>query len=372
MIGFSKNPQVYLGIDLGQTGIKLVELNKVNEKLELSTYALAEFDENFLQHTIKGQSSAQEVARAVKYTCVKAKTRGLNVTSSVPACSVFTAILTVPNLSFTEMDIIIRKETKKLIHFSLEEVIVSWKIVGTNPNVQNILYSTVEHLERVEKPKDEALTQVTVVLTVVPKSIVTRYKEIFQLAGLKLVSLETETVALSRALVGTEQVSILILDIGAITSNIFVIENGEPVISRTIEVGGVTMTEALSKSLNLDFNYTEQLKYDVGLSVTSEDGKSTMSSVVEPIITKIIDEIKYSLNLYYKENENNKIEKIILTGGSALVPGIDQYISQLTSLSVYVGDPWFHVEYNKALQGLLYQIAPRMAVTVGLALKNVI
>jgi type IV pilus assembly protein PilM len=99
----------------------------------------------------------------------------------------------------------------------------------------------------------------------------------------------------------------------------------------------------------------------------------TQAAQVPPEVVKtvspVVNEIKYAINLYQNKN-NKKIEKIVLSGGSALLPNLVNYLGDLLDMRVIIGDPWSRLSYPADLKPLLNEIGPKMSVAVGLALRE--
>jgi type IV pilus assembly protein PilM len=195
------------------------------------------------------------------------------------------------------------------------------------------------------------------------------YTAIFQKAGLFLRELETEAFALERSLVGLDKNTAMVVDIGAERTNFFIIDQGLPLTHRTITVGGNSLDHILQKSLGIDLKLIQQVKRDF-----ARNPHSMPVSIFTPILDPILKEIEYSFDLFLHEtgNEGKHPEKIILTGGSAVLPFIVEEIKKKFSMKVFLGDPWARVIYQDGLKSILDDIGPRMSVAIGLALRNIV
>ena len=198
--------------------------------------------------------------------------------------------------------------------------------------------------------------------------LVKRYVDIFKAAGLTLLSLETENFALIRSLVGNDKSVIMLVDLGATTSSLSVVERGLPVLNRSLEMGGTMITRAISNSLNVNFDRAEQFKQD--LSLGSETADNILPQTVEKSFLPILNEIKYTLNVYQEQNKR-RVEKIILTGGSALLGNLAGYLSKLLNINTYIGDPWARVIFPTELKPILDRLGSRFAVAIGLAMRDI-
>ena len=154
-------------------------------------------------------------------------------------------------------------------------------------------------------------TDLKVLLTAAPKDLVKSYINIFHRAKLNLLTLDTAAFALIRSLVGNDPSALLMVDVGAVVTNIMVVVGGIPVLNRSTQVGGLTVTKAIASQLNISLDQAEQFKYDVGLGLNQT--ADPVPKIVETILTPLVDELKYTLANYQSQGRR-PIEKVILTG----------------------------------------------------------
>jgi Tfp pilus assembly PilM family ATPase len=120
--------------------------------------------------------------------------------------------------------------------------------------------------------------------------------------------------------------------------------------------------------MNIEISKAEQFKYDLCMNSLRSEGTEIPGAIAD-IISPIVNEIKYAINLF--QNKNRKAtEKIVLSGGSALLPNIQGYLSKILEKKVIIGDPWARLSYPADLKPLLNEIGPRMAVAIGLAMRE--
>lgn len=344
-------PKSYLGVDLGATSIKIVEFQDENGRPRLLTYGYTEqapapVEKELIEEPIRA-------ADLIKQICVKAKTTSRQAVAALPVASVFSSIISVPAALQKDLASAVSWEAKKVIPLPLEEMILDWKV-----------------LEEVTPTFPVVKGATRVLLTAAPKNLVKKYLDIFKAAGLNLLSLETEAFALIRSLVGVDKSTIMIVDIGGVRTNIFIVDAGIPVLNRSLDLGGTTLTRAISNKLGIGFTEAEQLKYDVGLTESEVEG---VPKIVEASISPLINEIKYCINLFQSQEElkTKKIEKIILTGGGAALPNLKEYLARQLALRVYIGDPWARVIYPEELRPVLDEIGPKFSIAIGLAMREI-
>ena len=399
---FSKKS--YLGVDLGTSAIKMVELQNKGGRAVLVTYGYVEQSTDI----IRASSAEMEnkIVAIVKSVYHNSRMNSKRVIAALPSFSVFSSIISLPRMNKKDLAQAIKWEAKKFIPLPIEEMTLDWKIVpsqfelkkkfkqkaveeekAANQEINHKNNSVNEEGDKKEfsftklfskdkkdaaesaEEKKEKGDNLKVLLTAAPKKIVERYIRIFKAADLELLSLETEAFALERSLVAGDPAPIMIIDIGAVSSDVTIIDNSIPILTRSIDVGGSAITKAVMTSLNVDLSRAEQFKRDIGFSVL---GPSDLPDIIKSTLNPIINEVKYSLDIYLSQSKHNmSLEKIILTGGSAWLPELVSYLSKLLDVKVIIGDPWDKIVYPLELKPVLSELGPRFAVAVGLAMREI-
>ncbi len=363
----------YLGIDLSGASIKLVELrNAGNGRPQLVTYGF--IDETY--NIIKDDNPAARAAIANQLQELMKQTRAgaTAAIAALPSFSVFSSIINLPAMKDKDLVSAIRWEAKKFVPIPLEEMILDWEVLK-EPGEAAAPQANSDGKKDVKNDKKEigatpAKTNLRILMTAAPKNLVNRYVELFKLVGLQLVGLETESFALERSLVGNDMNPVMVIDIGSQTSSIIIFSSGVPILNRSIDVGGKGITRALQETMGLTQEQAEQFKRDVGMSVTSES-ISKLPKPVSYVINSIINEIRYILNIY--QNQNKKpITKVILTGGSSFLANMPNTIEGIFNIKSFIGDPWARVIHPVEIDALLKELGPRMAVSIGLAMREIV
>ncbi len=374
-MGLFSSTNSYLGVDLGTSSVKVVELADMKGRPRLVTYG---FTERKIGEVADGgnanlMANTDEVAAILRDICDKSKMTSKKVIAALPTFSVFTSVLNFPSMSKKELDAAIHWEAKKIIPLPIEEIILDWKIISQDEagKVESKDGNGAENSQENKsftKIFSKPQANVRVLLTGASKKLIKKYMEIFQKAGLNLLSLETESFALARSLVGVDKSVTAIIDLGAFSSNIIVVESGVPVLSRSVNLGGISITRAISSAMNVNLDRAEQFKQDMLMG--AEIAENSLPQAVEKSFAPILNEIKYTLGLY-EEQHGRKAEKIILTGGSALLGNLSGYLAKTLDLSCYLGDPWARVVYPVELRPVLDRIGSRFAGSIGLAMRNI-
>lgn len=357
---FAGNKKSYIGIDLGTSAIKVVEMADEGGRPRLVTYGAVEqrgdivrSDSTEVQSTII--ASLNQVRDKAHITTKRA-------VAALPSFAVFSSIISLPQMSRKELLAAVKWEAKKFVPMPLEEMILDWRLLKEG------VVSPSKDEKALEKTK--GAKHLKILLTAAPKNVVKRYVDIARGTNLELVGLETEAFALERSLVGNDRSPVLIVDIGAVATDLSIISGGIPVLNRSIDVGGDTITKAIANAMNIDLERAEQFKRDVGM-VAAEGGVSQIPKTIEFVVASIVNEIRYVFNLYRAQADTG-VEKIILSGGSAFLPNLTAYLERTVGMKVVIGDPFARTIYPVELKPALDEIGPAFAVAVGLSMRPIV
>lgn len=350
---FSKQTaQSFIGIDLGLSGMKLVELLNEKGRARLVTYAYADYPAQSADQPHEEQVSV--AIALLKKMLAKARVTTKKAVAALPNSSVFSSIISVPSGSEKEMKEAVQWQAKKLIPMPLEEISLHSQVVDGSGT-------------------DEKKKMTRVLLTGAPSVLVERFVSIVSGAGLEPLALETEAFAEVRSLIGKDRSTVMVIDMGAFRTNLVVVEKGIPFLSRSIATGGRVITGTIAQTVGIPFMQAESMKRDFQ-AMQAFAPAGNLSPILQTLLKPILDEIKYSFNLYQGQAESGvqkRIEKIILTGGSALLPHLAPFLTQLMNVNAYVGDPWARVVYPEDLRPILEEIGPRFSVAVGCAMRDI-
>ena len=312
-----------LGIDIGTGGVKIVELEKEENKYELINYGLtqAKPGENWRLLDL----NAGEVGLVIKKILKEMGTKNKRAVISLPVALSFATLVETKALPENELANAISFEAKKYVPVPIDDVIFDWTIVDQ---------MTASPQDPMIKPKDGTEEKKLLVLLVaVPKDVITKYKEIARNANLDLLSLEIESFSLTRSLIANDQKAYVLLDLGTRGSNIIVVEKGLVRIS---------------------------------FSVESPDRET------------VLTELERIVNLY-KTKYNKNIERCVLGGGSInasigesarVESELAPLIRQRVGLETSFGNPLARIVYPEKLKNNLKETAPSLATAIGLAMKG--
>ncbi len=339
---FSSSDNKFLGIDIGDNTIKMVELSKKGKKISLSNYAFSSAISDF---KFSHSDDIDNIAKAILKIKNESNIKTAKASVSLPSFSVFSSVININNYDKRKIDERIVEEAKKVIPLPISEMVLDWKII----------------------PDKKDPGSVKVFLTGSPKKMIKKYIDVFKKANIFLSNLETETFSMIRSLVGNDPSTVMLIGMGANSTNFSIIKESIPFLNRSINISGKTITAEISKRLNISLEEAEQFKFDLAFS---DESDPESSKIIADIVSPIVKEIKYMLDLFNSSN-NERVEKIILSGGGSLLPNFAQSLEKQLNIKVIIGDPWFRVSYPAELKPVLDEIGPRLSVAVGLALREI-
>ena len=346
-MGLFSSDKTYLGVDVGNSSIKMVELKKKGKSMELVNYAFSE-DKKLSERTIGQGDNVKYLSTLIDNMYKETNFKSRNAVATLPTSAVFSSVINLSNVDKNDLDSAVEWEAKKVIPTSLDDMTLDWQII--------------------EEEKDN----IKIFLTGSPKNMIEKYINIFKASQINLLSLETEIFSLIRSLAVEDSSVVMIVEIGTANTDISIIKKKIPVLNRSINLGGLSITKAISESLNIGMERAEQFKYDLGISSlnSSENKKDVLPEVIATTIKPIVNEIDYMTKLCENNNQET-IESVILTGGSAFLPKLTDYIANILDKNVVIGDPWYNVSYPEELKDSLYEVGPRLAVAIGSAMRGI-
>lgn len=343
-----------LGIDIGTSNIKIVELSQSSGGVALENYGILETYGYLDRPNAAIQSSYFKIVEETSVDLLKKllksfKPRTKRAVISLPIFSSFVTIFEMPLTDEKEISRAIPFEAKKYIPLPLDELTVDWAIINDGARGGKNISSKI-------------------LLIAIPKDLIRRYQRIAKDVGLDVVAFELESVALARSLLGQNKAPVLILDVGAQSTNVAIVENGYLMSNENLSTAGSEITHVIAQGLGISKERAEEFKRVKGFNVEPQEAE--VVNLMLPVIDYFGNEISRSLNMY-KEKTGVEIKNVILAGGTANLPGLEQYLSQQLELNVQRAWPFTNISYQQFLEPLLKEIGPSLAVATGLALRGI-
>lgn len=368
-------PKKYLGIDIGTGSVKLVELKKDGEKISLSTYGelrVASSKESGAKISDKADilhMPEKQFSELLKQLMTASKTTAKNAVFSIPVFSAFITLIDFPLLLDKELADSIPFEARKYIPVPVNEVQFSWSVVE-KPALQSGGALAAPNPAIPAGIVSASANKMQVLLVAVPHEIIAKYKNIAKSVGLEA-EFEIETFSITRSLIKkgvNDKETVIIADIGAKSTEICLLDNGLLRLSHDFETSGSSITKALSSGMNLEPEKAEEIKIKQGMSSLSE---RKITDSIMPLVDMIIFEIERT-SANYQQKTGRKTQRVILSGGTANLPGLVDYLSNHLGMVVSIADPFFGLSASQILAPTLREIGPSFSVAVGLAKRNLL
>jgi type IV pilus assembly protein PilM len=355
-----------LGIDIGASSAKIVQLRSSRGVAVLETYG----------EIALGPYGNQPIGKAVKLTPEKIAEalsdvmREANITSrsgglSIPFASSLVNVIDLPNVQPEQLRRMIPIEARKYIPLPIDQVTLDWFVIPKEEGEQSAF-------DRVEKKTPLQAKGQEVLLVAIHNDILKNYQTVAATAGLHIEFYEIEIFSAVRSTLGHGLAPVVVVDIGAATTKVYVVERGIVRLSHLISVGGQQMTEVLARSLNWEFDKAERVKREHGLvsaSAYSPDENDKIHSALLSTLNRVFSEVNRVL-LSYGQRYNKNVSHVVLTGGGASLPGLADAAKSQLSVDVEIANPFSHTEAPAFLGNVLREIGPGFTVALGVALRK--
>ncbi|HUC94561.1 MAG TPA: type IV pilus assembly protein PilM [Candidatus Saccharimonadales bacterium] len=335
-----------VGIDIGSKTIKIVEIEKEGAGYSLGASGIV----GYSGITIDKMGDEKEMAslgQIIKKLHAEAGVTSKDVAISIPEALVFTRTIKFPLLTDSEIASAVKWEAEQYIPIPISDAIVQHTILARN--------------EKSSPP------EVLVLLVAAPKAVVEKYIRVVQFAGLNVIAVETELIALARSLAPPDR-TVLLVDLGATSTNIAVSKMGLLSFSRSIPIAGEAFTRAVSQGLGVTAEQAEEYKKTYGLTTNQLEGK--VKGVLDPVLRLVVDEIKKAISYYLSDEKGESPSSLIITGGTSAVPEIVTDLTKLIGVEVLVGNPFAKIRIDPETAKKLAPYALLYGVAVGLALRE--
>ena len=348
MFDFSFGAKKILGIDIGASALKIVELELRSGKPYLSNYAWVKIPDISEKNNNVGSNFFETVIpEYIKKANKIAKIKTKKAYTAIPSFGGLITLIDFPKMATEDMEQAIKFEAHKYIPTSLDEVVTSWEVIKNDAG-------------EVDSKKD-----VQVLLVAASKNKVLAYEKIIKDAELKPLGIEMENLAMVDSLVGNDLGNFVIIDIGWRVCNIIYTEKGIIKANRNIDAGGKDITRIIARSLGITNERAEMLK------LSGKDFFSVESSLHFPSIDIIVGEIARIINVLPKKGDNPDVDALILSGGAVNLFGFKDFIQKKIGVKTVIGNPFSRIDYDKKIEPAIEKIKSQFSVAIGLALKGI-
>jgi type IV pilus assembly protein PilM len=341
-----------IGVDVSSTALKLVELSEAGKgAYRLERYAIEPLPKDVV--TDGNIANLDQVADALRRAHKRIGSRNRNIALALPAAMVITKKIIVPaGQTEEELELQVETEANQYIPFALDEVNLDFQTLGPAPNAQDEVEVLIA-ASRKEKVEDRVA--------------------IADAAGLKPRVMDVESYATEEAFKliapslpanGRDQ-NIALVDVGAHVMHFYVLRNNQILFSRDQAFGGNQLTHEIQRAFNLSPEEAESAKKNAGLPENYD------VDVLQPFMETLALEVTRALQFFFTSTSYSQVDQIVLAGGCALIPGLDELVAKRAGANTIVGNPFANMAVSDRIRPRqLASDAPLLLIACGLALRS--
>ena len=348
---FKQKQPAILGLDISSTAIKLLELAQVGDRIRVESYAVEPLPANSVVE--KNIADVEAVGEAIRRAVKRSGSRTKFTAVSVAGSAVITKIISMPaSLSDDEMEQQIELEADQYIPYPLEEVNLDFEVIG---------------------PSESDPDKIDVLLAASRSENVDIRIAAIEVAGLKAKIVDVEAYAMENALTliasqlpdqGVGK-TIAIIDVGATMTTLNVMHDCKTIYTREQVFGGKQLTEEIQRRYGLSYEEAGMAKRQGGLP------DNYISEVLEPFKDAMTQQVSRSLQFFYGSSQYDNVDHIVLAGGSAMMPGIDEMVANKLGIHTSIANPFSNMSLAPRIKTQsLSNDAPALMVAAGLAMRG--
>lgn len=333
----------FVGLDIGTTAIRLVQLGGTGPVKTLVKYAYVPIDPKLSQSDSKADQ--QKLAQSIKSLVDQARLVTKNVAVNLPSQRVFNTVVDIERLESQEMAKTIKYQADSLIPTPPSESKIDWVLLG-------------------DSPKDK--TKVEILLSSVTNEFVEQRLEMLESIGLNVIAFEPDNLALARALIPTEAtLPHMAIDVGHNATDLVIVMNGAPRLMRSIPTGSEAIVRSAAQNLNIDDKQARQFVYKFGLSKDKLEGQ--VHQAIIGTVDVLVSEIEKSIKFFQTRYTDVQLDRIVVTGAASTLPEFPLYVANKFNINTEIGNAWRNIAFPADRQNELLSVSNHFAVAAGLA-----
>ncbi|MEM8843692.1 MAG: pilus assembly protein PilM [Pseudomonadota bacterium] len=350
MLQFSSRKSPVIGIDISSTSIKIIELSNSGSGYRVEHYGVEPLPANSI--TEKVISDVDAVGDSIRKAVKKAGSKAKKCSLAVAGSAVISKVITMPSsLTDQDMEAQIQIEADQYIPYALEEVNLDFNVLGPtdgNPDTVDVLLAA-SRSENVEMRV--AAAEVAGITPIVVDVEAYAIENIYPLLSEDIPQQDNDK-------------TVGILDIGSTMTSLNVMQNGSMVYTREQPFGGKQLTEEIMHQYGLTFEEAGLAKKEGGLP------DNYVTDLLEPFKKTAAQQANRFLQFFYSASQHSSVDHIVLAGGCASIPGLDEIIHKELGISVSIANPFKHISLGSKINPQsLGNDAPALLISSGLALR---
>ena len=340
---FRKTPEIF-GLDIGSSAVKVVQLRESGTTYRLAALGAASLPPDVIADgTIKDPPT---VVDAIRSAVAKAGVKATDTAIAICGRELIIKKVQIPQVPAKEVHDVVQLEAEHHIPFAIEEVFLDYHSVGQHDGVMDLI------------------------LVAVKKSKVLEYAAVVEEAGLVPAIVDVDSFALGNQFElnypDERNEAVALIDIGASIMKTNVVRGGSTIFARDIPFGGNNYTQAIAQQLRIPFEQAEAAKLGRDVGVRWE----AVVPALEAVSRELSLEVQRTFDYFASTAESERISKIVLAGGCAQLPGLNDYLSSNWGIPVELAKPFERIEVDPAYAEEVASAGTSLAVAVGLALRR--
>ncbi len=353
MFGLGKSKKAVVGLDIGSSSVKAVELKAVGKGFKVVAFAIEPVPPDSIVDgaIIDGAAVADSIRRVFENKAFKTK----EVAASLSGNAVIVKKINLPVMTAAELAESIYWEAEQYIPFDIQDVNLDYQILDAGTGA-------------------DSTGTMDVLLVAAKKEKIADYTGVISQAGRVPVIVDVDASALQNAYevnYGLDPDAVVVLlNAGASAININILTGDQSLFTRDVSIGGNAYTEAVQKELNLPFDSAEQMKRGQPVEGVSAE---EVAAVLHAMTENVLLEIQKTFDFFKATASSDRIDRIVLSGGASRVDGFVAALQERFNTSVEIFDPFKKIAFDAARLGITDAegLIPTAAVAVGLALRRV-
>jgi len=338
-----------VGVDFSSSAIKVVQIRRKDNSPVLQTYG----ELSYASYTDKVVGESVDATPDILQTALKDLLREAKVTTetagiAIPLSASLINIIDLPTgTNEQDLDEVIPMEARKYIPTNPDEVLLDWTLVGKGANNDGHMKALVVAIQ---------------------KNAISQYQHALSQVDIDPGFFEIEVFSTIRSTLDQGIEPVMLVDIGTSATKVYIVEHGVVRGSHRIEQGGEDITRTLASNLGIDFAEAEKVKRKVGLTGDGDDAEAVKESA-HNVLDHVFSRAEEIVSAYQEENAT-VVQEAVLTGGGAVLSGIEAVANDLIGVAVNRADPFGKLQSPDFLEQTLKDIGPEFAVAIGAALRR--
>jgi len=340
--GISTN---FFGLDIGTTAVRLVHLAGSGPTKSLVKYAYVPVESTVVLSDSKADQ--QKLLQTISELLSQAQISVKDVAVNVPSDRVFTTVIDFDRLPTGDLAKALRYQADSFIPTPVEQSKIEWAVLGDSP----------------KEP-----TKIELLLSSVDNEYIEKRLDLLESIGLNVIAFEPDNLALARALtVPDATVPQMIIDIGNKATDLVIMINNAPRLTRSIPTGSEAIVRSASQNLNVDQKQAEQFVFKFGLNKDKLEGR--VYEAVIGTVDVLTAEIEKSIQ-FFQGRYGTGVSRIIVTGGASSMPEFPVHVANKFGLEVEIGNAWRNISFSADRQAELLAVSNHFGVAAGLAERH--